>query len=70
MSDITFTLDGRLVPANHPCGSETLSKSSTMQCQRRLKGVHHNVINANDFDYDNVINANDFDYAFVEIEFK
>jgi quercetin dioxygenase-like cupin family protein len=42
-----------------PDGSESLAVMKAGQSYYRPKGVHHNVIN-----------ANDFDYAFVEIEFK
>ena len=42
-----------------PDGKETLSEMKTGQSYFREKGVHHNVIN-----------ANDFDYSFVEVEFK
>ena len=40
-------------------GTETLAEMKAGQSYFREKGVHHNVIN-----------ANDFDYSFVEIEFK
>lgn len=42
-----------------PDGNETLAQMRAGESYFRPKGVHHNVIN-----------ANDFDYAFVEIEFK
>lgn len=42
-----------------PDGTETLADMTAGQSYYRSKGVHHNVIN-----------ANDFDYSFVEIEFK
>jgi len=42
-----------------PDGSETLAPMKAGESYFRDKGVHHNVIN-----------ANDFDYSFVEIEFK
>ena len=42
-----------------PDGIETLNDMKAGQSYFREKGVHHNVIN-----------ANDFDYSFVEIEFK
>ena len=40
-------------------GTETLADMKAGESYFREKGVHHNVIN-----------ANDFDYSFVEIEFK
>ncbi len=42
-----------------PDGTETLADMKAGQSYFREKGVHHNVIN-----------ANDFDYVFVEVEFK
>lgn len=42
-----------------PDGTETLAEMKAGASYFREKGVHHNVIN-----------ANDFDYAFVEVEFK
>lgn len=42
-----------------PDGTETLAEMKSGQSYFREKGVHHNVIN-----------ANDFDYVFVEVEFK
>lgn len=42
-----------------PDGTETLAEMKAGQSYFREKGVHHNVIN-----------ANDFKYAFVEVEFK
>jgi len=42
-----------------PDGTETLAEMKAGQSYFREKGVHHNVIN-----------ANDFDYCFVEVEFK
>ena len=42
-----------------PDGTETLAELKAGVSYYRPKGVHHNVIN-----------ANDFDYSFVEIEFK
>ena len=42
-----------------PDGTETLADMKAGQSYFREKGVHHNVIN-----------ANDFDYSFVEVEFK
>ena len=42
-----------------PDGTETLADMKAGESYFREKGVHHNVIN-----------ANDFDYSFVEIEFK
>jgi len=42
-----------------PDGTETMSEMKAGVSYFREKGVHHNVIN-----------ANDFDYSFVEIEFK
>ena len=42
-----------------PDGTETLADMKAGESYFREKGVHHNVIN-----------ANDFDYYFVEIEFK
>lgn len=42
-----------------PDGTETMSELKAGTSYFREKGVHHNVIN-----------ANDFDYAFVEVEFK
>jgi len=42
-----------------PDGTETLAEMKAGQSYFREKGVHHNVIN-----------ANDFEYSFVEIEFK
>ena len=42
-----------------PDGTETLAEMKAGQSYFREKGVHHNVIN-----------ANDFDYVFVEVEFK
>ncbi len=41
-----------------PDGTETLAEMKAGQSYFREKGVHHNVIN-----------ANDFDYVFVEVEF-
>jgi quercetin dioxygenase-like cupin family protein len=40
-------------------GTETMAELKAGSSYFRNKGVHHNVIN-----------ANDFDYAFVEVEFK
>lgn len=42
-----------------PDGTETLAEMKAGQSYFREKGVHHNVIN-----------ANKFDYVFVEVEFK
>ncbi len=42
-----------------PDGTETLAEMKAGASYFREKGVHHNVIN-----------ANDFDYSFVEVEFK
>ena len=42
-----------------PDGTEVLAEMKAGQSYFREKGVHHNVIN-----------ANDFDYVFVEVEFK
>lgn len=42
-----------------PDGTETLAEMKAGQSYYREAGVHHNVIN-----------ANDFDYSFVEVEFK
>ena len=42
-----------------PQGGETLAEMQAGKSYYRSKGVHHNVIN-----------ANDYDYSFVEIEFK
>ncbi|MEM8541090.1 MAG: cupin domain-containing protein [Pseudomonadota bacterium] len=42
-----------------PDGSETMVEMKAGESYFREKGVHHNVIN-----------ANNFDYAFVEVEFK
>ncbi len=42
-----------------PDGAETLGEMKAGVSYFREKGVHHNVIN-----------ANDFDYSFVEVEFK
>ena len=42
-----------------PQGNETLAELKAGQSYYRNKGVHHNVIN-----------ANDFEYSFVEVEFK
>lgn len=42
-----------------PDGTETMVEMKAGASYFREKGVHHNVIN-----------ANDFDYAFVEVEFK
>jgi len=42
-----------------PDGTKTLAEMKAGQSYFREKGVHHNVIN-----------ANDFEYAFVEVEFK
>ena len=42
-----------------PDGTETLAEMKAGQSYFREKGVHHNVIN-----------ANEFDYVFVEVEFK
>ena len=42
-----------------PDGGETLAEMHAGKSYYRSKGVHHNVIN-----------ANDFEYSFVEIEFK
>ena len=51
-------LDGVLKIVD-PDGNETLSELKAGQSYYRPKGVHHNVIN-----------ANDFAYSFMEIEFK
>ncbi len=51
-------LDGRLKLVS-PEGAETFAELKAGQSYFRNSGVHHNVIN-----------ANDFDFAFVEIEFK
>jgi quercetin dioxygenase-like cupin family protein len=51
-------LDGRLKLVS-PEGDETFADLKAGQSYFRTSGVHHNVIN-----------ANDFDFAFVEIEFK
>ena len=42
-----------------PDGNENLADMKAGQSYFREKGVHHNVIN-----------ANDFEYSFVEVEFK
>ena len=42
-----------------PDGTEAFAEMKAGESYFREKGVHHNVIN-----------ANDFDYSFVEIEFK
>jgi len=42
-----------------PDGSETLAAMKAGQSYFREKGVHHNVIN-----------ANDYEFSFVEVEFK
>ena len=42
-----------------PDGNESLADMKAGQSYFREKGVHHNVIN-----------ANDFEYSFVEVEFK
>ena len=42
-----------------PDGTETMAELKAGQSYFREKGVHHNVIN-----------ANDFDYSFIEVEFK
>ena len=51
-------LDGRLKLVS-PEGEETYADLKAGQSYFRASGVHHNVIN-----------ANDYDFAFVEIEFK
>lgn len=51
-------LDGVLKIVD-PDGTEKLVELKAGTSYFREKGVHHNVIN-----------ANDFDYAFVEVEFK
>ncbi|MGI9476869.1 MAG: cupin domain-containing protein [Hyphomicrobiaceae bacterium] len=51
-------LDGRLKLVS-PEGKETYADLKAGQSYFRAAGVHHNVIN-----------ANDYDFAFVEIEFK
>ena len=51
-------LDGVLKIVD-PQGNETLADMKAGASYFRPKGVHHNVIN-----------ANDFDFAFVEVEFK
>lgn len=51
-------LDG-LLKLIAPTGEETYAELTAGQSYFRKAGVHHNVIN-----------ANDFDFAFVEIEFK
>ena len=51
-------LDGRLKLVS-PEGEETFADLKAGQSYFRTAGVHHNVIN-----------ANDYDFAFVEIEFK
>ena len=51
-------LDG-VLKIVEPDGTETLGDMKAGVSYYREKGVHHNVIN-----------ANDFDYSFVEIEFK
>ncbi len=51
-------LDGRLKLVS-PEGEETYAELKAGQSYFRAAGVHHNVIN-----------ANDYDFAFVEIEFK
>ena len=51
-------LDGALKIVD-PQGNETLADMKAGASYFRPKGVHHNVIN-----------ANDFDFAFVEVEFK
>jgi quercetin dioxygenase-like cupin family protein len=43
----------------HPDGSETISELEAGVSYFRQKGVHHDVIN-----------ANDFEFSFVEVEFK
>ena len=50
--------DGRLKLVS-PAGEETFAELKRGATYFRKAGVHHNVIN-----------ANDFDYAFVEIELK
>lgn len=51
-------LDGQLKIVA-PDGTETLADMQAGQSYFREKGVHHNVLN-----------ANNFEYSFVEIEFK
>ena len=51
-------LDGQLKIVE-PDGTETLADMQAGQSYFREKGVHHNVLN-----------ANNFEYSFVEIEFK
>ena len=51
-------LDG-VLKIELPDGSETLAELKTGEAYFRQKGVHHNVIN-----------ANAFEFSFVEIEFK
>lgn len=51
-------LDGRLMLVS-PEGEESFADLKAGQSYFRMAGVHHNVIN-----------ANAFDFAFVEIEFK
>ena len=51
-------LDGRLKLVS-PEGTESFADLKSGQSYFRKAGVHHNVIN-----------ANDYDFAFVEIEFK
>ncbi len=51
-------LDGVLKIVD-PEGKETLAEMKAGLSYFREKGVHHNVIN-----------ANDFEYSFVEVEFK
>ena len=50
--------DGRLKIVD-PDGNETFADLRAGESYFRNKGVHHNVIN-----------ANEFDYSFVEVEFK
>ncbi|MEP0944427.1 MAG: cupin domain-containing protein [Rhizobiaceae bacterium] len=51
-------LDG-VLKIVEPNGTENLAEMKAGQSYYRPKGVHHNVIN-----------ANDFDFAFVEVEIK
>ena len=51
-------LDGKLKIVE-PDGTENIVELKAGHSYYRRKGVHHNVIN-----------ANDFDYSFVEIEFR
>ncbi len=51
-------LDGKLEIVD-PDGTSSLAELRAGESYYRPKGVHHNMIN-----------ANDFDYSFVEIEFK